>query len=201
MARPGAGHRAPKREHEAILVRQDDGSDWSPDTVVAVNVSKVWTVTDHPVEDGVVVSDHVQRQPDTVVISCVVTENPTKIGSVVGGPVHLQQKLAWLQETADAGQLVDIVTRRLGVFKGYAITGVPLLLDRVSRLAFDLTLREIRVATATTVQITVDKVAADVATGAPDEVDAGEQATTSTDGDPAAEAADQSTLAALLDTL
>lgn len=200
MAR-SPGRREPRRDHAAVLVRQDDGATWSPDVVVAVNVSESWQVTDHPVEDGVVVSDHVQQQPATIVLSCVLTENPTRVGSRTGGRAHLQDGIAWLRDTAAAGQLVDVVTSRMGTFTGYVVQGIPYTIDRVARLAFDLTLRQVRVATSTTVQITVDDTAADTATGAPDEVDAGEQATTSTADDAAAEEADQSTLAALLDTL
>lgn len=192
---------APRREHEAVLVRQDDSSTWAPDVVVAVNVSNEWAVTAHPVEAGVVVSDHVQPQPAEVVITCVVTENPTKVGGKVGGPVALQQSIQWLRDTADAGQLVDVVTRRMGTLQGYAITGLPYTLDNVARLRFDLTLRQIRVATATSVQILVETTAGDTATGAPDEVDAGEQATTSTDTDAEAAAADQSALAGIVDWL
>lgn len=197
-----AGRRAPKRDHEAVLVRQSDGATWSPDVVVQVTPTYAWTVTDHPVEQGVVVSDHVQRQPTSVVISCVITENPTRVGSHTGGPVHLQRLVQWLHDTANSDDpRVDIVTRRMGTWTGYVITGLPYTMDRVARLAFDLTLREIRVATSTTVEITVEQVATDSAVGAPDEVDAGEQATTSTDEDEAAAAADQSVLALLLDWL
>lgn len=201
MARPFPSIRAPRREHEAILVRRSDGSTWVPDVVVSVDTSTDWSVTDHPVEEGVSVSDHVQRQPTEVTLSVVLTENPTKVGGRVGGPIHLQQSLEWLRETADAGELVDIVTRRDGVMQGFAITSLPFTMDRVARLAFPLTLREVRVAVATTVQITVEETASDTATGAPDEVDVGEQSTTSTEEDPEAEEADQSVLAALTDWL
>jgi len=197
-----AQRRAPNRDHEAVLVRQSDGSTWRPDVVVQVTPTYAWSLTDHPVEQGVVVSDHVQRQPTGVVISCVLTENPTRIGSHTGGPRHLQELVRWLHETADSDNpLVDIVTRRMGTWRNYVITGLPYTLDAVARLAFDLTLRELRVATATTVTITVEDVADDSAVGAPDEVDAGEQATTSTEEDEAAEEADQSVLSSLLDWL
>jgi hypothetical protein len=194
--------REPQREHAAVLRRQSDGSIWQADVVVAINVGQEWQITDHPVEQGVVVTDHVQVQPTEITITCVVSENPIRAGGgTVGGQVRLQERMRWLRETADEAELVDIVTRRMGVFTGYAIRSVPYVLDRVSRLRFDLQLRQLRVATATTVLITVDQVADDVATGAPDEVDTGEQATTSTDTDEQAEAADQSTLASLLDAL
>lgn len=194
--------RVPERDHAAVLRRQSDGSVWEADAVIAVNVSQDWQITDHPVEDGVVVTDHVQVQPNTITLSCVVSENPTQDGaSTLGGPVRLQERMRWLRESADGAELLDVVTRRMGTFRNYLIQGVPYALDRVSRLGFDLVLREVRIATATTVLITVDEVASDVATGAPDEVDTGEQATTDTGTDEAAEESDQSVLASLLDAL
>lgn len=194
--------RPPVRAHEAILRRQSDGTTWQADAVIAVNVSQNWQITDHPVESGVVVTDHVQIQPDTITLTCSVSEQPTRLGAgTIGGAIRLQERMRWLRETADAGDLVDIVTRRMGTFQNYLIQSVPYTMDRVSRLRFDLALRQVRIATATTVLITVEDIADDVATGAPDEVDVGEQATTDTATDENAETVDQSTLAALLDAL
>lgn len=195
-----AGYRAPQQEHAAILVRQADLATWTPDTVVSVSLSPSWSISDHPVEDGVTVSDHIQRQPAAMTITCVVTENPVAVGGVTGGRTHVREKLAWLLDTANAGQLVDVVTTRLGTFIGYAIQSAPHTIDNVARLQFDLALREVRVATSNTVQI--DRVAEPSA--AP-EVNVGEQ-TWKMGGmvgadDEAAEEADQSVLASMLDWL
>lgn len=198
--------RFPNREHAAYLRRQDDGETWRPDAVISVDLSPSWSITDHPVEDGVTVSDHIQRQPQSITIVCIVTENIPDDGGALGGVSHLREQTEWLLETANGGRLVDIVTTKRGVFSGYAIQAAPHAIDNVSRLQFSLQLREIRVATATIVFITVEDVGdytdedADVATAtsAPDEVDTGEQATTDTSTDEAAEEEDQSILLSLL---
>lgn len=213
MPRP-VTRRHPKRDHAATLVRQDDGSVWRPDAAISISFSPNYQITDHPVESGVTVSDHVQQQPNSITLTAIVSENPTRIGGVVGGRVHLQEQFAWLFETAAAvNPLVDIVTRRLGVFKGYAIQSFPTSIDKVARLEFQITLRELRVATAQLVFIAVEDVTvatsdesdvtddeAATEAGAPDEIDTGEQATTSTEGTEAEEE-DQSILAGLLDAL
>ena len=189
----------PKRPHEAFLVRQVDRAVWEADAVLKIDLDPRYTTTNHPIEDGATVTDHVQTNPEVVVITCVVTENPP--APAVGGPVHLREQVQFLRDTAEAGQLVDIVTRRLGTFKNFLITSVPHVLDGVARLEFPLELKQVKIAFSTTVFIDVEDLAADVVDGAPDNVDLGEQATTSTDTDEEAEDADQSILAGLLDSL
>jgi hypothetical protein len=193
-----AGYTQPRADHAAILVRQADGDTWTPDAVLKVEIAPDWSTTDHPVESDAPVTDHIQRQPGSITVSCVVTENPLRAGSVIGGPQRLREKLSWLYDTANAKQLVDIVTK-LGTFTNYAIRGLPHTIDNVSRLQFDLGLREIRVATSET--ISVETLASDVAAGAAPVTNSGTQATTSTTTDPVAEAQDQSTLAGILDWL
>lgn len=192
------GYRQPAVAHAAILVRQDDSATWTPDTVVSIQLSPSWQITDHPVEQGVSVSDHIRRQPAAMTITCIVTETPT---TGTGGAAHVREKLAWLLETADAGQLVDVVTTKLGTFTGYAIQSAPHAIDNVARLEFALQLREVRIATSTTVQIDLETVTSDVATSAPPEVHVGEQPTTNTATDEAAEDVDRSWLATTVDWL
>lgn len=177
---------------------------WRPDAVREMPIELRWSATDHPVESGLSSTDHVQPLPSVLTLTCIVTESPTP--PATGGPQRVRQALQWLRETANAGRLVDVYTRRLGVLSNYVITAAPTKLDRVQRLAFDLELKEIRVAEATTVSISVDDIDPDdeLASTAPDEVDTGEQATTTTGGDPAAdeaEDADQSVLLSLLEAL
>lgn len=190
------------REHMAYLRRQSDGATWRPDVVVKFSVPRTLSVTTHPVEKGVSISDHVQRQPITMTIECVLTENVPKVAGAVGGRTHVKEQLDWLRETAESDNpLVDVVTLRDGVYTGLAISSIPSEFDRVSRVQFTLELKEIRVATATTILISVEDIDEEdtaTASSAPDEVDVGEQATTSTEVDEEAEEADQSALYSLL---
>ena len=135
-------------------------------------------------------------------ITCVLSENPTQGGTQTrGGAAYVQEQLQWLIDTANDAELLDIVTPRLGTFVGYLIESAPVQITNVQHLRFDLSLREVRIATGTTITIQAADVSAEVAAGAPDAVDLGEQPTTDTAQDPAAEAADKSVLAGLLDAL
>lgn len=194
-------YRLPARTIEAILRRQDDGETWTPDSVTEVQVDRRYSVTQHPVESGLAVVDHVQPQPGTVTLTCVVTETPA---TGQGGPVRVRERLAWINQTAAEGRLVDVVTRRHGVLVGYALSGVGYVVDRVARLQFDLSLTEVRIASVSTVTVDVESVTEAAATGAPDEVDLGEQPTTSTTADTTTEQeaeGDVSLLASLIDAL
>ncbi len=181
------------------LVRQKDSSTWIPDATIDIKFNPRSKITDHPVEDGITVTDHVQQQPEVIVATVIITEN--RIAPRQGGRLHLQEMVGWLRETKDAGDLVDLVTRRLGTFTGFAIGSLPHVVDKVSRLEIPIEFREVRIATSTTVLISVEEATSDVAVGAPDEVDTGEQSTTSTDGDAEAENSDQSLLSSLLGAL
>ena len=185
-----------QRPHMAILRRRSDRVLWKADAVHSINVPREWRSTDHPIERGVPVTDHVQRQPNR--------QNRRKFPQAAagahetGGWGRVQERLAFLVDSADAGEVFDVVTRRFGVLRSYLIQSLTTLTDEVESLTFPIVLKETKFATATAVEITIDVVNDEVATGAPDEVDAGEQPTTTTDDDPAAEESDQSILAGLL---
>ena len=190
---------ARQRPHMAILRRQSDRVLWKPDAVHSINVPREWRSTDHPIQRGVPVTDHVQRQPNRVTLNVTLTPTPLASSGETGGWGRVQERLAFLVESADAGEVFDVVTRRFGVLRSYLIQSVTTLTNEVESLTFPIVLKQTKFATATAVEITVDVVNDEVAVGAPDEVDAGEQPTTSTDEDPAAEESDQSILAGLLD--
>lgn len=199
-------YRQPRRQHEAELFRED-GSRWTPDAVFSVRLSRSWEVTSHPVERGVVVSDHQQRQPAELTLSVGISETPIGPGAGQGGILHLRDRLEWLEDTANQGLLCDVLLRRKGLIRNFAITSVPLEFGRLSSLTFDLGLKEIRKATARTVVITVsaevdadvilDEAEEEIALIAVPETDSGEQPTTDTSVDPVAEEQDQSVLASL----
>ena len=89
--------RQPAVAHEAILRRQDDGETWVPDAVLAVAFAPTWSATTHPIEDSSPTTDHIRPNPELIVISCVVTQNPTAPN--FGGILHLEERLRWLRDS------------------------------------------------------------------------------------------------------
>lgn len=183
----------------ATLVRQEDGSTLALDGVVTVQLAYSVEVTDHPIEDGSVVTDHAVKQPLLITVDGIVTETPIRNDAQTSGIERTQGALDWL--TSSTGKLIDVVTERLGTFSNCLLTGYPTTIDNVRRLRIPIALKQVVVATAGSVSITAEAVAGGDAEGAADEVDVGEQPTTDTAAEPAQEEDDRSSLAILLDTI
>lgn len=70
-------YRAPLKM--ASLYWQDDGGQTifvSFDATISETIEDLATITDHPVEDGVVISDHARDEPPTVLIEGIITNVP-----------------------------------------------------------------------------------------------------------------------------
>lgn len=174
----------------------DTGVELRFDAVIAYTATRTYRVSQHPVERGVDVADHVQQLPVILSAQVLVTETPWTGSRPDGlaGVALINRVLALLQSMA--GKRLQVVTHRLGVFPSMALTRVPIPVDKVRALSINLELQEIRVATATLVEVPVEEVvttdpgtatdpAADfaqdaqaAAAGLPSEVDAGQQPTT-----------------------
>lgn len=83
------------------LVRQKDSSTWIPDATIDIKYDPRFKITDHPVEDGITVTDHVQQQPQVVLATVIITEN--RFAPRQGGRFHLRRMVGWLRETAESG--------------------------------------------------------------------------------------------------
>jgi len=130
------------------------------------------TVTDNPVAFGAVVTDHVQVQPQTLVLEVMAS---TDLGIGLGpyqGPgasVRTWQALEALYRTR---LLVDVVTG-FGSFRGYVITSLRTVRNAemsggvFGALIIEITLRQVVIALVDEVENVADA-AADLALGASD---------------------------------
>lgn len=129
---------------------------------------KTNSITDHPVEDGANISDHIRRMPAEIDIVGIVSDFPVYwlAGFLAPSPVttdvtrggHDRSKKAYIElsRIMDEGELVDVVT----TFKAYydmAITGITVPKDASSGndARFTISLKEI-------VKVTTKEVAAPV---------------------------------------
>ncbi len=117
-------------------------------------------VTEHPVEEGTNISDHIRRLPETLVINGVVTNHPlfllpsfTAPSPIQGDNLTLSDrvKAAYdkLKEIHDAGTVVKVVTS-LRDYTNMAITGFSVLRNAASGdvLNATISMREILTARA-----------------------------------------------------
>lgn len=184
-------------EKMAYLVRQRDNARFDGDVILRYNADLRFEVTSHEVESGAEFSDHIQQKPTELSVDVVITQNPRRRARRRGGRQHVANKYDFLKETAEAKDLVSVVTTDMGTFKNMAIMNLPREVNGIRAWRFTLMLKQIRIATANFITITVNDVTsttnpsdqddptddqAGTEAGAPDEVDGGEQPTESNDG-------------------
>lgn len=188
---------------EAYLVRQDNGDRFTPDVVMSIGYSRDAKITSHPIEDGSTVSDHSQPGNMPITLKAMVTETPFAFAGQVGGISRVRQAAEWIDTAMKSGALLTLVSRRMGSKANCLLKGFNYTVDSRRRLIFDVRIVQVTIATATEIMISEEDIAEseDSSYSYTDEVDVGEQATTTTETDETAEEEDISALAALLDSI
>lgn len=124
-------------------------------------------VTQHPVEDGVVISDHIRRTPEKLKINGVITNHPIVFFASIAAPSPVSSDAATIEDRAeradrefrramDAGELVEVFTT-LRSYKNMAIVGYSVIREKGSGsiLNFNIELQEL-------VKVVTERVAAPV---------------------------------------
>lgn len=115
------------------------------------------TVTEHPVEDGADIADHIQQDLDALQLQGIVSDHPILINveagpdpSVPGTDPRQRAKAAYNEflRLKNAGALLTVTTE-LRTYEDLAITGIAVVKDKDKRHILDigLTLTPIRKAT------------------------------------------------------
>ena len=135
------------------------GQAWTLDATPEATLTLSATPTAHPVERGVEIVDHVQRQADTLTIQGVVTETPER-----AGPTGAARMAAWqaFLRGLIGGHPAQITTYRLGTLTNMVLTGVPIAVTKMRHWAGTLSFRQIRIVTATVSTIGAENSAAAV---------------------------------------
>jgi hypothetical protein len=133
------------------------------DCSVSETHSKEAQITDHPVEEGSTISDHIRRQPESLELNGIVTNHPIIFLASIQAPSPLENDLsptpdraevayATLREIMDKGELVTVVTS-FWEYENMAITSMSVTRDAQNGnvLNCNLGLREIIIAKTETV--------------------------------------------------
>lgn len=150
-------------------------------------------VTDHPVEDGVDVSDHVQTRPRFFSLTVLVSETPIQIPSfraaglrsnlaisepsLIDVPNRVKEIFDFLEDVMNEGEFVDVVTPKFGLIEECLIVNMPVDISNVNAGRFTVSFRKVRRAELVTVSIPPLRPAPEAQTGTPDEQDVGAQPT------------------------
>jgi hypothetical protein len=111
------------------------------DTMVTEEHRYSSRVTNYPVESGTIISDHIINEPDTVILSGLVTDTPLNILAGFNRSIAAFNALIQIHERR---QVIDIVTG-IKVYKNMAITSldVPRSIKNGQSLTFNIQLQKI----------------------------------------------------------
>lgn len=109
-------------------------------------------VTDHPVEQGANISDHLRPKPRTLSVHGFISNTPVIDGAKVTAPFlpdqpgPAQEAYAALRDARLSGRLVQVVTS-LETYENMAITGISVPRDHATSQALEFTInfKEVRV--------------------------------------------------------
>lgn len=119
------------------------------------------TVTDHPVEEGADITDHIRRQPERVDIEAQVSNYPIlALASLRAEPIQpggdprrrAEEAFEFLRGIKDAGLLVDLSTT-LADYQNFAMVSLGVTRDKDTRniVALSMSFREVQIALTETV--------------------------------------------------
>lgn len=108
------------------------------------------SVTRFPVEEGIVVSDHVRREPDEITINGIVTDAPMLVNGEMIPPRADRIAAAFETLSALVGQRLDVSTS-LRSFTDMLITSIGVTRDAARGIVLDATVTLTQIRTATTI--------------------------------------------------
>lgn len=138
--------------------------------VVRADFSPEALVTEHPVEFGSEVTDHIQVRPLRFVVETQVTASPT-----IPFPGNVEAALSFLELAQ--GKLLTVTIDGEGVFSSYALEAWPYSVTVLDGRPFTMRFKQIRIASAISVTIPPRMPAPVAAVGAATEQGLGQGAT------------------------
>ena len=85
------------------------------------------SVTEHPVETGFVISDHVSRQAMKLSLTAIITPTPVQYFRMMGGsnPDRLSESASYFEQLYLAGEPITVVLPS-GIYDNMVMTSCPL---------------------------------------------------------------------------
>jgi hypothetical protein len=140
-----------------------------PDVTISEQYLSPAIVTSHPVEQGADIVDHVQEQPETIVLDLLITETPltqpsfgTGGATLTAGSVYVltgsladraRQLRERLKATRTNGELLTLESAREGTIQNLAVQNISAAYNAARSARMSLTLVQIRIADTRTVAI------------------------------------------------
>lgn len=125
------------------------------------------SITRHPIDGAVDVTDHIQREPDEVSVTAVVTDSPLRLSSSAGlSPTQEAERFL----EAASGQRLSLFVSGWPTLTSYALANWSRPKSHVRALRYTMRFTQIRVARSQTVRIPASRTGS---AGAPDKQELG----------------------------
>lgn len=156
---------------------KSDGTVFTFDSTTRISFGPSIMITEHPIEDGSLISDHAQEMPQTIAVSGVISgAAPSSAAWDANNPNRQVSARDFLRGII--GETVSLVTVRFGTITSLMLTRYPYVIDGLDRTIFDIELKAVKIASAGSVFISPTAPSDTTASSLSSAQDAGEQPTT-----------------------
>ena len=119
------------------------------DALLAANFDDTAVVTEHPIEIGLDISEHSQRNPLRFTLTVMKTTTPILIPA---SPLVVEQSIRFFENAF--GKLLTVAVPRSGTYTNCLIERAAYTIDNVNgRIVHDLAIKQVRLATAVSILI------------------------------------------------
>lgn len=156
-----------------FTIRRPNGQSMEFDAVLSETYSDGAETTDHPIDAGADVSDHVRVLPLTFGASVVVTTAP-QAGAADAGWARVQRVLSFVR--ACLGELLTVQTTLRGVYTNVVLLRMPHERTGRGHVEIPLSFKQARLANAQTITIAASSPPVQARVGLASQADVGRQA-------------------------
>jgi hypothetical protein len=143
------------------------------DATILANFDDTAVVTEHPIELGLDIADHSQRNPLRFTLRVMKTTTPILIPA---SPLVVEQSIRFFENAF--GKLLTVVVPRSGTYTNCLLERSNYTIDENNgRILFDLAFKQVRLATAISILIAPRLPAPPISAGVATAADAGTQPT------------------------
>lgn len=134
-----------------IITNDSTAETWELDATTDMVLNISTTVSEHPIEQGAAIVDHVQQMPLSYTIKGVLSETPVGVTTSYGAE-RISKWQAFLQQLS-LGYTCTIVSFRHGTLTNMVLENAPIPINSWRDTKVDLPFRQIRVVSATIVNL------------------------------------------------
>lgn len=160
-----------------VTLERPGGERLTFDAWLSGSVDGAAIVSDHPIEDGAMVADHVQAEPLQITLTLAMSERPLGDDGGPYGEERVTAALRFLDEAGRAGDPLIAVIPRVGTLSDMVLARWPANFDNRRAIDLEIVLRQIEFAAVEFVRVPVEAISPPARAGHQEEVDMGKQAT------------------------